>query len=284
MLSVVPWQPVLPLGSAGDLADRFKPIAPITTTRRPGPQLRSRKGFPARVPIQVVALALAVAACGDLSDDDEGSTPSPIVSLQAGGSSLEFWPYTGMDRSGEREDPINLVFSREDDPLDLRDALLAVSGDRTGAGLPNGAPFDCTWEDTTGEFQTAFAEPRRWVAPPVELGCGELFEARFHVRLFDVGDWVIGNAHFETNLGVLSWELAERLVVADFQRSGILDDENPAAQTEIINESPYRAIPVRVYNLLSQSLRAVIGGPSENVTEPVAIASDGRATILNVRD
>lgn len=77
-------------------------------------------------------------------------TPSPLVTVNLGASSLEFWPFTGNDFSGTPQDPINLLFAGESDPRALRAALLFLDGDRTAFGFPNVFPFNCTWIDAIG--------------------------------------------------------------------------------------------------------------------------------------
>jgi hypothetical protein len=81
---------------------------------------------------------------------------------------------------------------------------------------------------------------------------------------------------------VISWEVAEQFVVADFMRSGLLDGDVPMSQTGQINPSPWRTIRYQVYNGLPVELRMLIGGPIEDVTEDVPIGTDGMATILNL--
>jgi hypothetical protein len=54
--------------------------------------------------------------------------PSPLVTVNVGGSALEFWPFTGVDFSGTPQDPINLIFAGQTDPRALRAALLFLDG------------------------------------------------------------------------------------------------------------------------------------------------------------
>ena len=112
--------------------------------------------------------------------------------------------------------------------------------------------------------------------------------ARFHLRLFRLGNWTVGNAHFEilipntSDHQVLSWEFAEQFVMTDMIRCGLLDEGLPMAPTQAINPSPFHAIPAVIYNGLPVELRAAIGGPLDNVTADVPIATDGQATIFNL--
>lgn len=215
-------------------------------------------------------------------------TPSPLVVVNFGGSSLTFWPFAGNDFSGLPQDPINLIFVGKSEPGDLRAALLSLDGNRTAYGFPDVFPFNCTWTDATGGIQTGYAELEGWVGGAIQLACGLYEQARFHLRFFRTGEWTLAAVHFEvlipgtTEHQVLSWELAEQLVVVDFLRSGLLDPSLPLMPTEQINPSPFREIPAVIYNGLPVELRAAIGGPLGNVTDPVPIKTDGKATLLNL--
>ena len=124
---------------------------------------------------------------------------------------------------------------------------------------------------------------------------GSYSPVRAHLRLFRTGvpfgnggTWTVGGAHFEVLIPgtadhqVLSWELAQQLVVVDLIRSGLLDPATPYQLTGVINEAPsFRTIPDVIYNGLPEELKAAIGGPAGTVSAPVPIASDGRATILH---
>ena len=239
---------------------------------------------------------LATTACGE--DDpltslapDAPSTmttrtpPAALVSIGMGAGSLSLWPYTGADFSGAAQDPVNLVFTGRADPRAVRSALFALSGDRSAAGLPNVAPFNCTWTDAIGDLQTAWNASSGWVGSAVQLACGSFGPIRIHVRLFQAGSATVGNAHFEllipgtTDHQVLSWELAEQLVTIDIVRSGLL--AAAPGSTGVINAAPgFRQIPVVIYNLLPADLKAVIGGPAGTVGSPVDIASNGAATVF----
>jgi hypothetical protein len=214
--------------------------------------------------------------------------PSPLVTVNSGDQSLDFWPYTGTNFSGEPQDPINIIFIGETDPRDIRAALLALDGDRSAYGLPPLPPFNSTWDDAIGDIQTGYGEPDGWTGSTIQLSCGDYSQPRFHVRLFKVGQWTVANAHFEILIPgtadhqVLSWELAEQFVVVDFVRSGLLDEEYPIALTDQINASPFRAIPDFIYNELPTELRQLIGGPLGDITGETPILTDGKASILNL--
>jgi len=243
--------------------------------------------------------------------DARGFVPSPLVIAQVGRDAVQFWPYTGTNFTGEPQDPINLIFFGQADPRDIRAALLSLSGDRTALGMPAEAPFNSTWDDAIGDMQTAygatigvsasltgsptgenvpdrFCVSRGWSGSAIQLACGPYEGMRFHLRLFKVGNWTLGNAHLDvlipgtTDHQVVSWEVAEQFVIADFMRSGLLDPTAPMIPTDQINDSPFRTIPAIIYNGMPVELRALIGGPLGNVTEDVPIGTDGHAMILNL--
>ena len=97
---------------------------------------------------------------------------------------------------------------------------------------------------------------------------------RVHLRLFRTeppvwngGGWTIGAAHFEIRIPgiadhqVLSWELAQQVVMVDFLRSGLLDPGLPMIPTGPINDAPsFRTIPAMIYNLLPPELIAPSAG------------------------
>jgi len=170
----------------------------------------------------------------------------------------------------------------------LRAALLALDGNRTAFGLPPVPPFNCTWKDAFGDVQTNYTNAG-WTANAVQIACGNYDPVRFHLRLFSAGMWVVGGAHFELLIPnsaehqVLSWELAQQLVVIDMMRTGRLNSALPMQATPVINPVvSYRAIPGILYNALPAGLRGLIGGPPVPVTADVPIPNDGKATILNV--
>jgi hypothetical protein len=197
---------------------------------------------------------------------------------------------------GNPQDPINLVFAGEADPVQIRAALLALDGDRTAFGFPPVYPFNATWSDAIGDVQAGYAEGEGWIGSVIQLQLGEYEPVRAHIRLFRTGSpygedggWTVGNAHFEIMIPgtadhqVLSWEIAEAVVVADLVRSGLLDPVAPLQPTGPINAAPsFREIPPFIYNALPAELILLIGGPPQPVTDPVPIPSDGQGTILNL--
>lgn len=213
--------------------------------------------------------------------------PAPLVTVSDGAHSLTFWPYTGANFSGEPQDPINLIFVGKSSPLQIRAALMALDGNRP-APFPPVPPFTSVWEDAIGDAQSGYSTNSSWTGGVVQLACGDYSSARFHIRLFRMGDWTVANAHFEVLIPgtadhqVLSWELAEQFVMADFIRCGLLDPTTPIIPTDQINQSPFRSIPAIIYNGLPEELKQLIGGPAGSVDADVPIATDGHAVILNM--
>jgi hypothetical protein len=243
-------------------------------------------------------VAAAGVACSETTDPAglgiEASitpaAPSPLQTVASPFGSVTFWPFTGVDYSGTPQDPLNVLFAGHAQPSSLRAALMSLDGDRTLYGFPDAFPFNCTWNDAIGGMQTSYGEPAGWVGSAIQLECGVYSVLRFHIRFFDIGDWTLGGAHFETLIPgttshqVLSWELAEQLVIVDFMRSGLLDPMIPVFPAGVINPSPYGEIPTFIYNELPPELRAAIGGPPDDQSAPVPIGTDGAALILNVAD
>lgn len=249
------------------------------------------------------SFVLALGACADRSDPTESRvaarlskeqvTPSPIVTVTDDGNSLEFWPWTGNDFSGTQEDPINLVFFGQADPRALRAALLMLDGDRSGIGLPDAAPFNCTWHDVPeGTVQTTFGSTTGWTGGVIQLACGE-YAVRFHLRLFDLGGGTVGGAHFEVQIPgtpehqVLSWEFAEAIVAFDFSRTELL---GAMSQTGAINTPPpFREIPAVIYNGLlgdpnGSQLLALLQYPLSEQGADFPVPNDGKATVLTLDD
>ncbi len=213
---------------------------------------------------------------------------SPLVTVSVGEDNLAFWPYSGNDFSSNPVCPINLIFIGEADPRDIRAALFSLDGDRSTAGFPDVPPFNDTWQDAIGFVEASYSSEDGWTAGSIQLSCGDYGPARFHLRLYRMGKWTVANAHFEilipgtTDHQVISWELAEQLVISDFIRSGLLNPDIPMIPTEQINEAPFSSIPAIIYNELPPDLRYAIGGPLEDVGEDIPIGSDGHALILNL--
>lgn len=254
----------------------------------------------------VFAIVLAVAGVTTGCDNRERSlvgetatfrpqgTPSPaapsgVVNLPFEAASLAFWPYTGNGFDGNPVDPINLVFVGDLEPVHIRAALLALDGNRPG--LPPVFPFDGVWREAIGDVQTGYSGAAGWTGSVIQLQLGAYDPIRFHLRLFRAGTLpdgrvvTLGAAHFEllipktTEHQVLSWELAEQIVVYDMARTGLL--AAPPLSTPPISAAPsYREIPEFIYNQLPPDLIALIGGPVPPVGGAVPLSSQGTATLL----
>ena len=240
------------------------------------------------------AAALALAACSatDGMAPAERPTFAQTAAAPAGvvaaTPSLSIYPYTLVNFSSdpaERFDPINLVFTGRADPREIRADLLALDGNRPG--LPPAPFFGCVWRDAIGDMQTACSPDGGWSGSAIQLSCGELGPVRFHLRLFRAGGATIANAHFEVLIEntadhqVLSWDLAEQLVLYDLARTGLLDAA-PAA-TAVINSPTHRAIPAVIFNLLPPELRALVSGSPDQVAADIPIPNgDGRATLVSL--
>jgi hypothetical protein len=244
------------------------------------------------------SVVLAAAACTDVvvppsaaaparsPGPDAAAPPVLLTPITAGGVTHLVWPYTGVDFTAAAEDPVNLVFIGEADPRNLRAALMSASGNRGGTPF---AAFDCTWKDAIGGIQTTYSEASGWVGSVIQMECGDYDPFRYHVRLFRAGDWTLGQAHVEILIpgthdhAVLSWEVGEQFVMIDFMRTGLLGAS--PSQTGTINAAPsVKSIHPAIYNGLPPALRAIAGGPQENVAHPVPILTNGSATVLAIRE
>ena len=246
-----------------------------------------------------LALALTAGCADDQADPTAPRTPtfdvapaapvpSGLVTVAFGGWQAELWPFTGTGVGTAASDPINAIFPNRD-ARDVRASLMALDGNRTAFGMPNAAPFNCTWKDAVGDAQVGYTTEAAWNGSVIQLECGDYAPMRFHVRLFPGGSATFANAHFEvivpgTNQhAVLSWELAEQILKVDMMRSGLLDPAAPLTLTQPITPTPtYSTINPLIYNGLPVALRALIGGPLGNVSAPVPMPNDGRAVVFNM--
>lgn len=224
--------------------------------------------------------------------------PAGLAQLDFAGQQLACWPWTGDAFDGVAIDPINVAFVGQAGPLQIREALLSLDGDRSAFGVPPVPPFDAEWRDIVGgAVQTNWAEGGQgWTGSVVQLTLGEFGPLRFHLRLFstdqgygDDGVWTLGGAHFEiqipntTEHQVLSWELAEQIVLIDMMRCGLLDPDIPMLPSGPINDAPsWRSIPAMIYNGLPDELVLLLGGPPKPVQDDVPLPSDGSATIFQL--
>lgn len=247
-----------------------------------------------RHPLVALVAAACVAACSDGPAAPEpiaasvAGVPAPagVVPVAITGGTLSLWPYTGTDFTGTGQDPINVIITGAADQRAIRAALMGLDGNRTAFGFPPVAPFDCIWEDAIGGSQTAFSDGAGWTGSAIQLQCGEYGPIRFHIRLFDAGASTLVGAHFEilipgtTDHQVLSWEIAEQLVVADLARTGLIGAA--PAPTPAVHAAPFRTIPAVIYNLLPVELRGLVGGPLGDVAADVPILTDGSATLVHM--
>ena len=218
--------------------------------------------------------------------------PADLVTIENAGHSLTFWPYTSTGLSDQPSDPINLVFVGKASPVAIRTALMALDGDRSSLGLPPVPPFNARWTDAFGDAQGTYATEGGWSGSVIQLALGDYQPIRVHVRLFSTkapygdGTWTLGGAHFEvlipgtTEHQVLSWEVAQQIVVGDLMRSGLVSN---VGFTSTINAAPsFRDIPAPIYNELPPELVGLISGPAQPVQDSVPLASDGRANIVEL--
>jgi hypothetical protein len=246
----------------------------------------------------VSAPVLEVAAAIYQDQQNGRTAPSGLVQVQFGTDSLDFWPYTGDSFNGSAIDPINVIFVGQASPLQIREALMSLDGDRSAFGIAPIPPFNSRWTDAVGGgVQTTYAEGGQgWSGSVIQLTLGEFGPLRFHLRLFSTaenfggeGGWTLGGAHFEiqipntTEHQVLSWELAEQIVLVDMMRTGLLDSSVPMMPSGLINAAPeWRSIPAVIYNGLPDELIESFDGPPKPVTDDVPLPSDGQATVFHL--
>jgi len=231
---------------------------------------------------------------------DGSIIPGEIVEVEVGDDVLSFWPYTGTSLTDTPMDPINLVFKGQASPVQIRQALMSLDGDRTAFGFPDMAPFNQPWIDAVGgDVQTTYYPKGGWEGSVIQLTLGHYSGLRVHLRLFGSeasdgsgGTWTLGGAHFEMMIPgtsehqVLSWELAEMIVTADLARCGLLGAE--PVPTGLINSAPnFRSIPTFIYNPLvedpmGQALLTMLGYPVAPQTEEFPLTSDGQGTVFQL--
>lgn len=213
----------------------------------------------------------------------EPDPPSGLESIPLGGSTTAIWPYTGGDFDTVG-DPINVIFTGDASPANIRNALLASGGRRE-------PPFDAfgdPWSDAVGRLQTGYADGAGWTGSALQMQCGAFQTLRFHVRVLPVGEFALASTHLEVRIPgtvehqVVSWEFAAAFVEAELARSGFLT--GPATSTPQISPTPtWGEIPEVIYNGLPASLRTISKGPPGGTKAPVGIPSSGRATILDLK-
>ncbi len=227
---------------------------------------------------------------------DGNLVPSEIVNMTAGGSDIGFWPYTGTSLIDSPMDPINLVFKGEADPMQIREALMSLDGNRPL--FPDMPPFNLPWTDALGgDVQTTYLQDDGWEGCVIQMTLGEYAGLRVHLRLFatdlddgEGGTYCLGGAHFEMMIPgtsqhqVLSWEWAEAIVTYDLARTGLL--ASPPEPTGLINAAPsFRTIPTFIYNPLVEDgmglmLLEALDYPLVQQTEDFPLPTDGQGTLL----
>jgi hypothetical protein len=156
-----------------------------------------------------------------------GDAPDGLVTVSVFGRPRMFWPYVGRGPSAPADDPVNLVFSGQADPVRIRAALMALDGNRTAFGFPDAFPFNSRWTDAYGDAMATYAEGEARTGGVIQLQVGDFSPVRVHLRLFQSGcghgvaECTLGAAHFELLIPARritspGWELAEQMVVADW--------------------------------------------------------------------
>ncbi len=239
----------------------------------------------------------AIEKGNDIETQDGSITPTELVTVDCFGRPFTFWPFTGAKLDGVPMDPVNLIFTGNADPVQIRAALLGLDGDRSMLGLPDAYPFNQVWRDAIGGgVQSTYADEGRWVGSVIQLTLGEYQPIRFHLRLFrtaartdDGLPITIAAAHFEvlipgtTDHQVLSWNAAREIVVGDMMRTGLLNPATDLMPTDEITPAPtFRYIIPAVYNGLPPELLDMIGGPPPPVEDPVGIPNDGHAMMIRL--
>lgn len=219
----------------------------------------------------------------------DADAPSGLVSVTHGGETLTFWPYLTPNGTTP-EDPVSLVLAGTAGPLEIRAALMALDGNRSGAGLP---PLG-TWSDAVGGVQAAYVDGVGWVGGVIQLSLGQYGPFRVHLRLFDTGQafgedgkWTLGGAHMEIQIPgtpehqVLAWENAEQLVLYDLARAGLF--QSLPGDAGLINAAPgFRYIPPVIYNGVPDPVKQLCGLPTGSTSVPVLIPNNGHATVASV--
>lgn len=231
-------------------------------------------------------LLLALSACADrngVTDPDRPNaawvgTPTPYTDVTVGSATYAIWPWTTSTLTDAApDDPANILIVGEGDPRAVRAALMSLG--------PSPA-LGCTWSDAIGDEQASAAAGVGWTGSAIQLACGDFGPGpRMHLRLFDIGDAIIAQAHFEIQIPgtsdhqVLSYAFAEMIALGELARTGLAD---PATftLTPAITPTTHRTIPAMVYNLLPPELWAIVGVPGP-VTSDVPIPNgDGMLTIV----
>jgi hypothetical protein len=233
----------------------------------------------------VAALFLPLQACTDRAEvagpgmPDAAWAATPLyTSVSVGGVTYEFWPWTTHAlNAADPDDPVNLLLVGEGDPRAVRAALMS---------LDPSPILGCTWSDAIGDEQASAADGVGWTGSAIQLACGAFGPLpRLHLRLFDIGDAILVGAHYEVQIPgtdqhqVLSYSLAEDLVLNDLFRTGLV---NPAdiALTPEITTLTHKVISTLIFNSLPAELQALVTGVPGDVTTDVPIPNgDGKVVV-----
>ena len=231
-------------------------------------------------------LLLALSACADRTGVTDPDRPNagwvatpPYTDVTVGSATFSMWPWTTSTLTlAAPDDPANILIVGEGDPRTVRAALMTLG--------PSPA-LGCTWSDAIGDEQAAAAAGVGWTGSAIQLACGPFGpEPRLHLRMFDIGDAVLGQAHFEVQIPgtsdhqVLSYEFAELVVLGELART-LLADPSTFTLTSAITPTTHRVIPALVFNELPDALQALVRGVPGDVTSDVPIPNgDGKLTIV----
>jgi hypothetical protein len=128
----------------------------------------------------------------EIEFQDGSITPSELVTVDCFGRPLALWPYTGAKLDGVPMDPVNLIFTGNADPVQIRAALLGLDGDRSALELPDAYPFNQVWKDCMGGgVQSTYADEGRWLGSVIQLTLGDYQPIRLQgavqKRSIDIG-------------------------------------------------------------------------------------------------
>lgn len=234
--------------------------------------------------IGVVAV-LTLPGCSDRANPADPGVPvaaqvatPPYTSVTVGGETYEFWPYTTSQLDvTSPDDPVNLLLAGEGDPRAVRAALVA---------LATSPLLGCTWTDAVGDEQASAADPIGWTGSAIQLACGAYGPLpRLHLRLFDIGDGILVGAHYEVQIPgtdqhqVLSYSLAEDLVLYELVRTGLVDQSGITLTEEITTST--QDVPAFIFNSLPDELQTIVAGAPGDVTADVPIPNgDDKVTVV----
>ncbi len=267
----------------------------------------------------ITLVLLLAAGCADqgptpVSPDPESPAPSPLLELSGDGhlatvpvpgdGDLVFWPWTASDPLAPAmpfaKDPINVIFVGPGaDPRMIRAGLMSLELGRVGP-LGSG-PLACTWTDAIGSAQAGYAEPAGWAGAAIQLQCGDYAPLRFHLRLFDMGEYTLGAVHWDflipntTDHQVLSWETAEQVLLADLLAPAVAGGLEwtpmvapPGFPINDMGTGWWRTIPQVIWDAmadipqLAPILAATGAIPNADGQGNYGIATDGFAMLIGV--